>query len=98
VASDAGALLFGILPLAVAVSALPRFGHRLRWITVCLYLDLCIFLLAFQHRPVLGPQLALNAVLLAFTSAAEFISGTPTALDGGAFITIAVSSSGQRCS
>jgi diguanylate cyclase (GGDEF)-like protein len=57
------ALSFGLLPLGVAVSALPRFGHRLRWITVFLYLDLCIFLLAVQHRSANGPELALNAVL-----------------------------------
>jgi len=57
------ALLFGILPMGVAISALPRFGHWLRWITVFLYLDLCIFLLAVQYRSSLGPELALNAVL-----------------------------------
>lgn len=84
------ALLFGILPLAVAVSALPRFGHRLRWITVCLYLDLCIFLLAFQHRPVLGPQLALNAVLLAvYLGCGIHFWYTYRRSTAGAFITIA---------
>jgi diguanylate cyclase (GGDEF)-like protein len=57
------ALLLGVLPLAVAVSALPRFGHRLRWVTVFLYVDLSIFLLAMQYRGTMGQELALNAVL-----------------------------------
>ncbi len=57
------ALSFGVLPIAVMLSSLPRFGHRLRWITVFLHLDLCIFLLAFQHRSGTGPDVALNAVL-----------------------------------
>ncbi len=57
------ALSLGVLPIAVMASALPRFGHMLRWITVFLYLDLCVFLLAFQHRSASGPEVALNAVL-----------------------------------
>lgn len=84
------ALSLGILPLAVTVSALPRFGHRLRWITVCLYVDLCIFLLAFQHRPVLGPELALNAVLLAvYLGCGIHFWYTYRRSTAGAFITIA---------
>jgi diguanylate cyclase (GGDEF)-like protein len=84
------ALVFGILPLAVTVSALPRFGHRLRWITVFLYLDLSIFLLAFQHRPVLGPVLALNAVLFAvYLGCGIHFWYTYRRSTAGAFITIA---------
>lgn len=84
------ALAFGILPLAVAVSSLPHFGHRLRWITVFLYLDLCIFLMAVQHRPGTGPDLALNAVLFTVYLGCGihfwYTYRRPTA---GAFITIA---------
>jgi diguanylate cyclase (GGDEF)-like protein len=84
------ALCLGILPFAVAVSALPKFGHRLRWITVCLYLDLCIFLLAFQHRPVLGTALALNAVLFAvYLGCGIHFWYTYRRSTAGAFITIA---------
>jgi diguanylate cyclase (GGDEF)-like protein len=84
------ALLYGILPLAVALSALPRFGHRLRWITVCLNLDLCIFLLAFQHRAVLGSELALNAVLFAvYLGCGIHFWYTYRRSTAGAFITIA---------
>lgn len=84
------ALAFGVLPLSVAIAALPHFGHRLRWITVFLYLDLCIFLLAVQHRPGNGPDLALNAVLFTVYLGCGihfwYTYRRPTA---GAFITIA---------
>lgn len=57
------ALLFGALPLSVALAALPKFAHALRWITVILYCALSVFLVVFQHRPGNGGDLALNAVL-----------------------------------
>lgn len=57
------ALSFGIPPLAIALSRLPRFGHPLRWITVSLYCALSVFLLAVQHHRGSGADTALNAVL-----------------------------------
>ena len=57
------AALFGALPLAVVLLALPRFIHPLRWTIAGLYAALSIFLLIFQNRPGDGTSLALNAVL-----------------------------------
>jgi len=42
---------------------LRQVNHLLRWTTVLLYVDLAIFLLAFQHRAGNGADLALNGVL-----------------------------------
>lgn len=84
------ALSFGVLPLAIMVSALPKFGHKLRWITVFLYLDLCIFLLAFQHRSASGPEVALNAVLFTvYLGCGLHFWYTYRRATAGAFITIA---------
>jgi diguanylate cyclase (GGDEF)-like protein len=60
---DFAAIALGLAPLTVTLVALPRFRHPLRWVLVCLYMALAAFLLAVQHRPGVGPQLALNAVL-----------------------------------
>jgi diguanylate cyclase len=57
------AILFGVLPLAIALFAMPQFTHFLRWALVALYCALSIFLLVFQHRSANGTALALNAVL-----------------------------------
>jgi diguanylate cyclase (GGDEF)-like protein len=57
------AVLLGGLPLALTLFTLRRVNHLLRWTTVLLYVDLAIFLLAFQHRSGNGADLALNAVL-----------------------------------
>lgn len=85
-----GASLFGVLPLGLTLLTLRRFFHALRWTVVFLYLDLSIFLLAFQRRPGNGPDLALNAVLFAVFLGCSihfwFSYRRPTA---GAFITIA---------
>jgi diguanylate cyclase (GGDEF)-like protein len=54
-------LLFGALPLAVALTALRRFSHPLRWATVSLYGGLTAFLLAEQNQ-LGGADLALNAI------------------------------------
>ncbi len=60
------AILFGALPLAVALISLRnRQNSPLRWATVALYCCLSVFLLAFQQRPGNGPDIALNAVLFA---------------------------------
>jgi diguanylate cyclase (GGDEF)-like protein len=57
------AALFGLLPVAVAVSVSRKFSHPLRWAILILYCALSIFLLIFQHRPGIGVMLALNAVM-----------------------------------
>lgn len=86
----AAASLFGILPLGLTLLTLRRFSHTLRWTVVFLYLDLAIFLLAFQRRPGIGQELALNGVLFAVFLGCSihfwFSYRRPTA---GAFITIA---------
>ena len=56
------ALLIGVLPLGLALYAIPQFHHPLRWVSVALYCALSVFLIAFQNRPKTGHSLALNAV------------------------------------
>jgi diguanylate cyclase (GGDEF)-like protein len=60
---DVSAALFGALPLAIAVISFKRFDSPLRWTVVGLYSLLSIYLLAFQHRPGNGGDLAVNGVL-----------------------------------
>ncbi len=62
-ALNTSAVLVGAAPLVVALSAMHRFNHFLRWVVVSLYGALSVFLLLVQHRPVNGTDLALNAVL-----------------------------------
>jgi diguanylate cyclase len=62
-ALNAIAASFGALPIAVAIAALRKFNHPLRWVTVSLYTALSIFLLSVQNRPGDGSDLALNGVL-----------------------------------
>jgi diguanylate cyclase len=56
-------VLFGALPLAIALLAVKKLNHPLRWTLVALYCALSIFLLFFQHRAGNGDALALDAVL-----------------------------------
>jgi len=60
---NSAAALLGALPLLVALGALRKFNHPLRWVAVVLYGALSIFLLIYQHRPGNGVYLALNAVM-----------------------------------
>lgn len=62
-AMNASAALFGALPLAISLLALKRFDSPLRWTVVGVYSLLSIYLLAFQHRPGNGGDLAVNGVL-----------------------------------
>ncbi len=62
---DAAAGLLGVAPLAVALSAVHRFSHPLRWATVSLYLAMSAFLLVIQRRVPNGPDLALDSILFA---------------------------------
>jgi hypothetical protein len=57
------ASLFGLLPLAVALTAMRNSDHSLRWVNVIQYYPLSIFLLVIQNRPGNGTALALNALL-----------------------------------
>ena len=54
-------LLFGLLPLVLALATMRRFSHPLRWAVVSMYGGLMTFLLAEQNQPG-GGDLAMNAV------------------------------------
>ena len=84
------AALFGGLPLAIAIAAVRKFNHPLRWTLVGLYCALSIFLLLFQHRPDNGDNVALDAVLFTvyFGCAIHFWYAYRRATTG-AFITVA---------
>ncbi|HEY1901636.1 MAG TPA: GGDEF domain-containing protein [Terracidiphilus sp.] len=60
---NVSAALFGVLPLAVILIERKRLNSPFRWTVIGLYCSLSVFLLAFQHRPGNGGDLALNAVL-----------------------------------
>jgi diguanylate cyclase (GGDEF)-like protein len=62
-ALNMAAVLLGLAPLLVTLIAFRQFNHPIRWALVCAYFVLSIFLLLVQHRPVIGPKLALNSVL-----------------------------------
>ena len=89
-ALTAAAILFGVLPLGVALMSLREVNHRLRWISVALYCALAVFLLAVQHRPGDGLFLALNAVLFTvyFDCSLHFLYAYRRRT-AGAFVTIA---------
>lgn len=57
------AILFGVAPLTIALTARRDFTHVLRWMLVALYCCLSVFLLIVQNRPSNGSVLASNAVL-----------------------------------
>jgi len=59
------AAAIGIAPLTIALAALPKFNHLLRWLIVSLYGALSIFLLTVQNKPGNGADLALTGVLFA---------------------------------
>lgn len=83
------AFLFGLGPLAVALSRIHRFHHPLRSLTVVLNASLAAFLLIAQHRGA-HDETCLNAILFTvyFSTALHFwyICRNNTA---GAFITVA---------
>jgi diguanylate cyclase (GGDEF)-like protein len=84
------AILFGLGPLVIALSHMPRFSPRLRWVSVALHVLLSIYLLLVQHRPTDGGDLALNAVLFTVylgCSINFFFAYRRTT--AGAFVTIA---------
>ena len=84
------AILFGAVPLALALVSIRKFHHPLRWIVVVLYCALSIFLLAVQHRSPNGTDLALNAVLFTvYLGCGVHFWFTYRRSTAGAFITIA---------
>ena len=89
-ALNIAASLLGLLPLAVALTAMRNFEPALRWVSVAQYCLLSIFLLIIQNRPGNGPALALNALLFTvyFGCCIHFWRSYRRATTG-AFITIA---------
>jgi len=57
------AVMFGAIPLAIALSARRDFTHILRWMLVGLYCMLSVFVLVVQNRSANGTDAASNAVL-----------------------------------
>lgn len=84
------AILIGAAPLTVALIAMPRLSHPLRWVMVSLCCALCVFLLSVQHRGTNGISLALNGLLFTvfFACAICFFSAYRR-VSAGALITIA---------
>ena len=89
-ALNIAASLFGLLPLAVALTAMRDFTPSLRWVYVIQYCPLSIFLLIIQNQPGNGTALALNAILFTvyFGCCIHFWYSYRRAT-AGAFITIA---------
>ena len=84
------AVLLGVLPLAVTLWVVRKFNPRLRWILVCLYAALSIFMLLVQHRLANGIDLAVNAVLFTvYFSCGIHFWYSYRRVTAGAFITIA---------
>jgi len=83
----AAALVFGLLPLAAAVIALPDFQHPLRWTMVGIQFLLMVYLLAVQFRAA-GSQLALNGLLFtAYLCCSLYFWQTHSERTTGSFIT-----------
>ncbi len=89
-ALTAAAVLFGVLPLGIALFYIKGDSHPLRWTLVGLYLAFSIFLLAVQRRPGNGLSLALNGVLFTvyFGCSLHFLYAYRQRT-AGAFVTIA---------
>lgn len=84
------ALLFGILPLLVAVLSARKFQHILQWTMVVVNCGLSVFLLSIQHRSGDGVELALDAVLfIVYLCCALYFWAAYRRVSTGAFITIA---------
>lgn len=84
----ATALFFAAGPLAVALFAVRRFSHPLRWLAVALHCGLAIFLLSMEGRKD-GGDLALDGVLFTvYIGAAVHFWYMYRRATAGAFITI----------
>jgi diguanylate cyclase (GGDEF)-like protein len=83
------ALLFGVVPIIIALFAMRNFQHRMRWLTVTLSCVLSIYLLLVQHRPEDGGDLALNGLLFAvYFGCCLFVWYAYPRATTGAFITV----------
>jgi len=84
------AILFGALPLAIALLTLSGFTHPLRWWIVGLYCSLSVFLLIVERRPGNGAALALNAIFFTvYLGCSIHFWYAYRRATAGAFITIA---------
>ena len=82
-------VLFGVLPLAVAIASVRKLNHPLRWTIVGIYCALSIFLLIFQRRPSDGDAVGLDAVLFTvYFGCGIHFWYTYRRATAGAFITI----------
>lgn len=90
-ALETAAILYGVLPLAIALISLRSgFSHPLRWFAVTLHGAVMVFVLAVQLRQPNGPVLAFDAVIFAvyFSCCIHFWYAFRRA-SAGAFVTIA---------
>ena len=86
---NVAACLLAAGPLTVALSAIRRFQHPLRWTTVVLYAGLAGYLLMVQRRPSNGADLALAGVLFTvYLDCCIHFWYTNRRATAGAFITI----------
>ncbi|MGC9157935.1 MAG: diguanylate cyclase domain-containing protein [Terracidiphilus sp.] len=83
------AVLLGLCPLGVTLSAIRRVNHPQRWVITLLYVSLAIFLLLFQNRPENGVDLAWNALMFTvYLGCCIFIFAAYHRATAGAFVTI----------
>jgi len=82
-------VVLGLCPLVITLASIRRVNHPLRWILSSLYGALSIFLLTFQHRPGIGPDLAWNAILFnVYFGCCIFFAYAFRRDTAGAFVTI----------
>jgi len=88
-ALNLAAIVLGLCPLVITLASIRRVNHPLRWILSSLYGALSIFLLTFQHRPGIGPDLAWNAILFnVYFGCCIFFAYAFRRDTAGAFVTI----------
>ena len=88
-ALNLAAVVLGLCPLVITLASIRRVNHPLRWILSSLYGALSIFLLTFQHRPGIGPDLAWNAILFnVYFGCCIFFAYAFRRDTAGAFVTI----------
>jgi len=83
------AISIGAFPFFLALYIANHFQHFLRWILVCLYSTLSVFLLAVQNNPETGATFAINGVLFTvYFGCCLHILYTYRRVTAGALITI----------
>lgn len=89
IALTLSAISLGFFPLILTLYTLRYFQHFLRWILVCLYGTLTIFLLAVQNNVETGAEFAVNGVLFTvYFGCCLHILYTYRRVTAGALITI----------